>query len=158
MLPSNTKSRKAAFRLLLGLLRRNNTLMEFFLTGCLGPLSEKLHKPKVWDYAPPNQSKNLQEFVGLRNLGCICYMNSILQQFFNIPAFRYNLLAVDDGANPDLQPFKGEQVDDNLLHQLQKLMSNLELSERSDYNPYEFCFAFKEVDGRPTNIGEQKDA
>ena len=37
-------------------------------------------------------------------------------------------------------------------------MAHLELSERSDYNPFEFCFAFKEFDGNPTNTGEQKDA
>ena len=37
-------------------------------------------------------------------------------------------------------------------------MANLELSERTDYNPWQFCFAFKEFDGGPTNTGEQKDA
>jgi ubiquitin carboxyl-terminal hydrolase 34 len=57
-----------------------------------------------------------------------------------------------------LKEYKGETVDDNLLHQLQKLMANLEVSDRSDYNPWEFCFAFKEFDGTPTNTGEQKDA
>ena len=94
----------------------------------------------------------------MRNLGCICYMNSMLQQFFAIPTFRYNLLCVEDGLAPNLKPFKGEQVDDNLLHQIQKLMANLELSERSEYNPWEFCFSFKEFDGSPTNTAEQKDA
>ena len=33
-------------------------------------------------------------------------------------------------------------------------MANLELSERSDYNPWQFCYAFKEFDGTPTNTGE----
>jgi hypothetical protein len=33
-------------------------------------------------------------------------------------------------------------------------MANLELSDRSDYNPWEVCFAFKEFDGGPTNTGE----
>ena len=37
-------------------------------------------------------------------------------------------------------------------------MAHLELSERSDYNPFEFCFAYKDLDGNPTNISEQKDA
>ena len=37
-------------------------------------------------------------------------------------------------------------------------MAHLELSERSEYNPFEFCFSFKETDGNPTNTGEQKDA
>lgn len=45
-----------------------------------------------------------------------------------------------------------------MLHQLQKLISHLELSERNEYNPKPFCFAFKEFDGSPTNTAEQKDA
>jgi ubiquitin carboxyl-terminal hydrolase 9/24 len=49
---------------------------------------------------------------------------------------------------------KNQKVDDNMLHQLQKLMAHLEISDRSDYNPWEFCFSFKEFDGMPTNIAE----
>jgi len=75
-----------------------------------------------------------------------------------IPAFRYNLLCVDDKVPENLVEYKGNTIDDNVLHQLQKLMAHLELSERSDYNPYEFCFAFKDFEGNPTNVGEQKDA
>jgi len=82
----------------------------------------------------------------------------MLQQFFAIPALRYNLLCVDDCRAEEPREHKGEMVDDNMLHQLQKLMANLELSERTDYNPWEFCFAFKEFDGTPTNTAEQKDA
>lgn len=41
---------------------------------------------------------------------------------------------------------------------MQKLFAHLELSERHDFNPFGFCFAFKEFDGGPTNIAEQKDA
>jgi uncharacterized UBP type Zn finger protein len=37
-------------------------------------------------------------------------------------------------------------------------MAHLELSEWQDYNPFEFCFAFKDLDGNPTNTSEQKDA
>ncbi len=37
-------------------------------------------------------------------------------------------------------------------------MAHLELSDRSDYNPFEFCFAFKDFEGNPTNTAEQKDA
>ena len=37
------------------------------------------------------------------------------------------------------------------------MLSYLELSERSAYNPFEFCFSFKESDGSPTKIGEQQD-
>ena len=57
-----------------------------------------------------------------------------------------------------MKEFRGELQDDNMLHQMQKLMAHLELSERSDYDPRGFCFAFKEFDGQPTNTAEQKDA
>ena len=75
-----------------------------------------------------------------------------------VPALRYNLLCVDDGKPEQLAEYKGESIDDNMMHQLQKLIAHLELSERNDFNPMQFCFAFKEFDGQPTNTAEQKDA
>lgn len=93
-------------------------------------LMSHIERTDAWNYTPPSATERTQDFVGIRNLGCICYMNSMLQQFFMIPALRYNLLSVDDGTPADFQDFKGEKVDDNVLHQLQKLMANLELSER----------------------------
>ena len=71
-----------------------------------------------------------------------------------IPAFRYNLLCVDDGKAEELKEYKGEQIDDNMMHQCQKLIAHLELSERTEYNPMQFCFSFKEFDGSPTNTAE----
>ena len=34
----------------------------------------------------------------------------------------------------------------------------MELSPRTDYNPTELRFAFKDFEGNPTNLGEQKEA
>ena len=85
------------------------------------------------------------------NLGCICYMNSMMQQFFMVPQFRYQLLkAVDESPN-DFKEYKGYVVNDNLLKQLQIMFANLELSERQAFYPLGFCFAFKDFDGNPTN-------
>jgi ubiquitin carboxyl-terminal hydrolase 34 len=44
-----------------------------------------------------------------------------------------------------------------MLYQFMKMMSFLELSERQDYNPREFCFSYKDFDSMPTNVREQKD-
>ena len=49
------------------------------------------------------------------------------------------------------EKYKGKMEDDNMLHQMQKLIAMFELSERSDYDPRGFCFSFKEFDGTPTN-------
>lgn len=85
-------------------------------------------------------------------------MISMLQQFYHVPAFRYLMLGTPDLEPDNIIQYKGLEINDKLLHQFQKLLSNLELSERSYFNPSEFCFAFKEFDGTPTKIGEQKDA
>ena len=65
-------------------------------------------------------------FAGLKNLGCICYMNSMLQQLFNVPSFRYSLLAADDRQPEDMQADpKGRLVDNNSLHQWLQMFSFL---------------------------------
>ena len=130
--------------------------MERFLTQQLGPLVESIKKPKEWDWKPPGTQTEtrVQAYVGLRNLGCICYMNSMMQQFYMIPCFRYNLLCIDDGVQPNIQEYRNEMFDDNMFHQMQRLIAHLELSERHEYNPLGFCFAFKEFDGSPTKIAE----
>lgn len=57
-------------------------------------------------------------------------MNSMLQQFFMVPQFRYQLLKAEDSSAPDIKEYKGRKVDDNLLKQLQIMYANLELSEK----------------------------
>jgi ubiquitin C-terminal hydrolase len=42
--------------------------------------------------------KSKTGFVGLKNLGCICYMNSLMQQFYMIKDFREAILEVDSSA------------------------------------------------------------
>ena len=121
--------------------------MKKFLDEQLGPLVQTIKKPNTWNYTPPGQSDRPQLYVGLKNLGCICYMNSMLQQFFMVPCFRYNMLCVDDGVAPNIVTYKEKRIDDNMLHQLQKLLAHLELSERPDYNPFGWCFSFKDFDG-----------
>lgn len=34
------------------------------------------------------EAKSESGYVGLKNLGCICYMNAMIQQFFMTPTFR----------------------------------------------------------------------
>ena len=64
------------------------------------------------------------------------------------------LKAVDDSSS-DVKNYKGLQVEDNLLRQLQKMYGFLEISEKQAYDPIEFCFAFKDFNGNPTNTAIQ---
>ena len=101
------------------------------------------------------------DYVGLKNLGCICYMNSTMQQFYMTPTLRYTVLKLNDNQKRNFinsERNRGnEKIDDNMFHQLQKLFSYLLLSERVDYDPFGFTYSFKDFDGNPTKLYEQKD-
>ena len=92
-------------------------------------------------------------YVGLKNLGCICYMNSIMQQMYMVPTFRYAILQSDDHKAIETNTF-----DDNLLHQLQRMYTYLLLSQKEYYNPKMFCSALKDMDGNATNVLVQQDS
>ncbi|EKX52245.1 hypothetical protein GUITHDRAFT_53225, partial [Guillardia theta CCMP2712] len=86
-------------------------------------------------------------YVGLRNLGATCYMNSLIQQLFYVPEFRRNLLQVDTNTGQ----FNG------LMYQLQCLFSFLQESDKQFYDTWEFCQVFTDYDGQPLNITQQMD-
>ena len=87
-------------------------------------------------------------YVGLRNLGCICYMNASNQQFFMVPKFRHSVLQFDD---------EEEDKRESVMFQLQRLFAYLQESEERAYNPRPFTHALKDM-GEPTNVAIQKDA
>lgn len=52
----------------------------------------------------------------------------------------------------------GKKIDDNVLHQLKYMFAALELSDRSFYDPSDFCFSFKDFEGKPINVRIQQDS
>ena len=108
------------------------------------------------NYEPISESRCiLLDYIGLYNLRNICYMNSILQQFFNIASFRFGIL----NARDNVEPLPDENIkDDNLLHQLQRMFTFLQLSKRGDFAPTDFVYSFKDLDNKPTDINVQCDA
>ena len=106
-------------------------------------------------YNQPDTPRGRSEgYVGLKNLGCICYMNSIMQQLYMVPTFRYAILQSDDHKPIETS----SSFDDNLLHQLQRMYTFLLLSEKEYYNPKLFCLAYRDIDGNPTNVVVQQDS
>jgi ubiquitin carboxyl-terminal hydrolase 34 len=160
-------TRAAAYKLVSTLVRGHSGNLSEILEGLMS-IREKIKPVSAWNYSPSSDMRSVHGYAGIVNLGCICYMNSMLQQFYMIPQFRYSILEVDDRKEPTNSAYlRGEEVDksvpgyeidDNMLHQFQRLYGFLELTDRQAYNPRPFTFAFKDHSGRPTNISIQSDA
>nr|NP_733455.1 fat facets, isoform C [Drosophila melanogaster]AAN14291.1 fat facets, isoform C [Drosophila melanogaster] len=77
-----------------------NTLIDFVCTDT-DPLRE-------WDYLPPVGARPTKGFCGLKNAGATCYMNSVLQQLYMVPAVRVGILRAHGAATTDGEDFSGD--------------------------------------------------
>jgi len=148
-------SRQAAFNLLLALAAKcDENLLEIIHfvmpIHVEGPWRTKRYVD--WHITAKDNEKSLTGYVGLKNLGCICYMNSQLQQLYMIPSFRKALMEVEDLG------YEATPREDNILYNLKCIFYGLAQSEKQYINPKGFCHAFKDFDGNPTNVFEQMDS
>lgn len=96
------------------------------------------------------QEKSDSGYVGLKNLGCTCYMNALFQQFYMLKEFREGILngEISEKTNSS----------ENIHYQFKLIMASLKYSQRKYYDPRAFCLAFKDPSGNPINVFEQMDA
>ena len=112
-----------------------------------------LHSTSVtldWSHAAPpaKDAKSVVPYLGLRNAGCVCYMNSNLQQLFMTPAFRRNIMAID--CKPDAA---------DTLAQLQQLFVTMQESKTLvDADPRAFIQTLRGDDGKEINVSIQEDS
>lgn len=140
-------TRYVAFQLLTEL--ATNNLHNFRdLTSRLIKHHEPEERRTQWLYLPSGHEKAACGYVGLKNLGATCYMNSLMQQLFMIPSFRYGIFRADDDGE--------ENKADSLLYQMQVIFGHLQESEKKYYDMQDFCNAYK-CDGQPTNTSVQMD-
>jgi ubiquitin C-terminal hydrolase len=101
-------SRTAAYRFLLNILTALKPKeLTLFLENDLLPMIKDLPKPDKWLHQP--STKNRYLFSGITNLGCICYMISILQQIYMVPQFRYLLLKAQcDQTDIEVKEWRGK--------------------------------------------------
>lgn len=85
---------------------------------------------------PNNERRQGQDFVGLKNLGNTCYVNTFLQLWFHSPPIRQALykfreMNMGDKVDEDWKPC-------SIGGHLQAIFSLLELSERAFISPQDF--------------------
>lgn len=103
----------------------------------------------LWDYDPSALLKRGGEYLGLKNQGGTCYMNSFLQQLFHIRSFREGVLQIAKYAS--------DKEFENVLFQLQVMFGYLKLSQKKFFDTLPFCSAIIDYDGQPISLTEQKD-
>jgi hypothetical protein len=89
-------------------------------------------------------------YVGLKNLGATCYMNSIMQNLFMQPCIRDAVMSAPVEADP-------EGLEASAFYQVQKMWAHLCFSTLEYYDPLGFCKAFKDMDGQPIPLHEHQD-
>lgn len=156
----SNQTRRSTYKVVAGYVKNHGELFEEILDKCIIPLIKRAPRTdRTWNFSPMFNGRSSQAgFAGIRNLGCICYMTAMIQQFFMNEPFRYALLRANDKQEINEASHNGVLVDDNVLHQMQKLFVFLELTDRQDFNPFEFCFSFKDYSGMPVNVLVQADA
>ena len=96
---------------------------------------------------PPVDGRSKAGFVGLKNGGATCYMNSVLQQLFMTPAVKEAMLGIDSD----------QAHEDSVFYQLQQIFAHLRDSKLQYYVPEKFWKVFK-LWGQTVNVREQQDA
>jgi len=66
-----------------------------------------------WDFLPMMGARTTRGFVGLKNAGATCYMNSVLQQLYMVPPIRIGLLSAHGAAMDTNDDFNGDDKNDN---------------------------------------------
>ena len=121
------------------------------VTGDLMALHHKYDSNMVrehqYEYEPAIDRRAKSNFVGLKNAGATCYMNSVLQQLFTVPGVAEQILSVE----------KEELDEESVFYQLQSVFGHLQESKLQHFVPEKFWKCFK-LWGQPVNVREQQDA
>ena len=108
-----------------------------------------------WDYDPNAVMKETNASIGLSNQGATCYMNSFIQQLFHVSSFTEGLLRIS--STDAAAAGSSSRENEAMLFQLQVMFGFMKLSQKRFYDTLPFCLAFRDYDGSPISLVEQKD-
>jgi len=146
----NPESRSLAFDLLRLLITNTTCEIKFITTALKELFLSALWRSGStfdWNLIGIDSDKSRTGYVGLRNLGSTCYMNSLFQQFFMICDFREALLQIKDI----------DETEKSSLYHFQLILEALKSSQKPYYDTRQFCGTYKSNEGCPINVMEQMD-
>jgi ubiquitin carboxyl-terminal hydrolase 9/24 len=152
------ESRNAAYTLLCQLSKDNaeNTkilvdqLIQLHLKYDESLINEK------FEFEPPIERRDpSSNFVGLKNAGATCYMNSVIQILNTF--FSLQVLGVDFENDLPSNEEVTTSIEDTVFGQLQNVFGHLLESKLKYYVPEKFWRCFR-LFGQPVNVREQQDA
>jgi len=145
------ETRKYAFRLLNRLFgERKMPQIAAFIENYIRDGSWRTNKRDKW-FLHPSKLSQRKTHVGLVNLGCTCYMNSMMQQLFMSPHFRTFICNVQDNKRNEVP------LEDNVLYQAKYLFANLIKSKMPVFNPTALFNSVKDMTGQALPTNEQRD-
>ncbi|OHT11723.1 hypothetical protein TRFO_18794 [Tritrichomonas foetus] len=128
------------FKLIMSIIQNNEKMREYILSA----LNQTIPETTEWNYTPTDSFK-CNEKCGLNNLGATCYVNSVLQQIFNIEPLRNFIISNDEFIDPSMQA-------------LHKLFTQMMYSQRKFIDMNIFATQWTGWDGACINPREQQDA
>ena len=144
------EAREAGYSLLIELSKEcsdNLALVTEELMALHHKYDSNMVREHQYEYEPAIDRRAKSNFVGLKNAGATCYMNSVLQQLFTVPGVADQILSVD----------KEELDEESVFYQLQSVFGHLQESKLQHFVPEKFWKCFK-LWGQPVNVREQQDA
>ena len=129
-------TRQAALTLLQVLCRSSESLYKDLTTRLMDHHSYG-ERRSTWSYLPASQQRDVCGYVGLKNLGATCYMNSFMQNLYMHPEFRKGILEADPLANDG-----AIGMEKNVLYQLQNFFGHLQESELKAFDTRRFVESY----------------
>jgi len=154
----NQETRSQAYQTLLSLIIKSPNNIQSLLSLISAAHSTSLSRDRaIWELESESLSMK-NNYVGLKNLGNTCYLNSYIQQLTMVPGFAEAILTTtvklaDDknNSNENVGDLSGDQ-----LFEFQSLLLPLVLSNSPSINPQQFVSNFSFF-GDPINVNQQYD-
>ena len=156
---SKEKVRSNAFNLLSIIISIDKKYFDIISSKVIKQHTEILPKKEGLPIFFPLRDFSKEKFIGLKNFGATCYLNSLFQQMFMIPTlyqdlFNFNITNENQNQNENTI----DTLKYSTIYNMQLSFINLKKTYMSFYPPTNFINSFKTAfNGEPIHLGVQQD-